>query len=242
MKVLVIPDSHLHTEVIARGLALAKKVRADRVVVLGDYLDDWGAIDEDYYTMIDYLKGILRSNPNVEMLLGNHELSYFGFPCGGHNRRVAKAMRDSLLPDRRFYFAVAHDGVLYSHAGVCLAWLKENNLITQNDLRFKLPKNQGADLLEKLVNGVSNFDVFNKVGRAREGKNAPSPLWADLTELIADVLPVKQVVGHTPVKQIENVGRCWFTDVFSNGNESDEYLIVTDGKPDVIHYGDYFDE
>ena len=51
MKVLVIPDSHLHTEVIARGLALAKKVRADRVVVLGDYLDDWGAIDEDYYTM-----------------------------------------------------------------------------------------------------------------------------------------------------------------------------------------------
>jgi len=242
MKILVIPDSHLKISVIKNGVELAKKVNADKIILLGDYLDDWVCTDQDYINIIMYVKQLLRSNPNVEVLYGNHELSYMGFPCSGHNHNVEEQMGAALIPDRRFFFGVAHDNVIYTHAGITYSWLKYNHLITQNDLRLKLPKNTGAELLEKIVNGIPTFDVMAQVGPARGGHGFPSPLWADLTELISDPLPVKQVVGHTPVKQIENIGKCWFTDVYSNDNVSDEYLLVINGKPEVIHYGDYYDK
>lgn len=233
-KVLVIPDSHLKIEVIEEGLELAKKHRADDIVMLGDYFDDWGARPQDYYDMMEYLKTLLRTVPNIIPLLGNHELSYMGFPCSGHNAYVDAELGEMLHKDHRFLFAVAIDGVLYSHAGVCMQWLRNNKILTQNDLRLKLPTKAGAELLEKQVNRAP-LEAFYKVGPARGGINHPSPLWADLTELIADPAPPKQVVGHTPIKQIENIGRIWFTDVFSNGNDGSEFLLVADGEPRIVY-------
>lgn len=239
-KVLVVPDSHLKIEVIEHGLELAKKHRAENIVLLGDYFDDWMSMPSQYDDMLKYLKDIMRTVPNVIALYGNHELSYMGFPCSGHMRAVQKELNKALANDNRFLFCVAIDGVLYSHAGVCVQWLKQNGLITQNELRLKLPTGKGADLLESNINGAGSMDVFNKIGPSRGGNDYPSPLWADLTELIADAAPIKQVVGHTPVKEIENIGRCWFVDVFSNDNICDEYLLVVDGEPTIIHYEENF--
>lgn len=237
-KVLVVPDSHLKIEVIENGLALAKKYRADTIILLGDYFDDWHAVPRQYHDMIDYLKILLRTNPNVIPLLGNHELSYMSeFRASGFNKHVAKELEAMLNNDMRFLYAVAIDGVLYTHAGVCMQWLRNNKIITQNDLRLKLPTKSGADLLEDKINNASVL-AFSMVGPARGGYNYPSPLWADLTELIADPAPVKQVVGHTPIKQIENIGRVWFTDVFSNGNDDNEYLLVVDGEPQIVYDGE----
>lgn len=235
-KVLVIPDVHLKVEVIERGLELAKKYRADTIVMLGDYFDDWHSIDRDYDDMLIYIRNVLRNNPNIIPLFGNHELSYMGYPCSGHNHNLNQKLYDYLYPNYRFLFGVAIDGIFYSHAGVCTQWLKENNLITQNDLRLRLPHKAGATLLETIFDKIPNMEVFSHVGPARGGSRTPSPLWADLTELIADPAPVKQVVGHTPVKQIEKIGKVWFTDCHSNYNESDEYLLVNDGEPEVVHY------
>lgn len=235
-KVLVIPDVHMKKEVIERGLALARKHRADKIVMLGDYFDDWCTLPYEYLEMIRYLKKLLRGNPTIIPLLGNHELSYMGFPCSGYCRIVADQIQRALMPDHRFLFGVCIDGVFYSHAGVTTAWLKNNGLITQNDLRLKLNKKTGAELLEKCVSRVETFDVFAQAGPARGGRQNPSLVWADLTELIADPVPVKQVVGHTPLHQIENIGKVWFTDVYSNNNLSDEYLLVKDGEPEIIHY------
>ena len=236
MKVLVIPDPHLKIWVIEHGLELAKKHRADKVIILGDYFDDWYCINRDYDDMLTYLKTLLRSNPSVEVLFGNHELSYMGFPCSGFNYTVSKMLNEALSKDYRFGFAIHYDGVLYSHAGVTLSWLYQNKVLTRNDIRFRLPSRGGAELLEKAISNVDKMETFAKVGPARGGKEAPSLVWADLTELIADPAPVKQVVGHTPVKEITNIGRVWFTDVFSNGNKCDEYLLVVDGEPTIVHY------
>lgn len=235
-KVLVIPDSHLKISVIENGLKLASKHRADKVVLLGDYFDDWFAISQDYKDMLMYLKTLLKKNPNVIPLFGNHELSYLGYPCSGYNNAMAETLRQALYPDHRFLFGVAIDEVFYSHAGVCTGWLKENKIMTQNDLRINLFKKTGAELLEKCIGKISDISLFAHAGPARGGSKFPSPLWADLTELVADPAPVKQVVGHTPVKEIENVGKVWFTDVFSNDNECDEYLLVTDGEPQIVKY------
>ena len=242
-KVLVIPDSHLKIEVIERGLRLAQKVRADYVVCLGDYFDDWASMPEQYYQMVDYLKKTMRSNPDLILLLGNHELNYLGYRCAGYKHEVVKDLYNFLHDNYRFNLSYAIDGVLYSHAGVCTEWAKNNNVIGNTALRYKLTKNAGADFVADRLDKVTSFDVFAQVGPERGGHSAPSPMWADLSELIVDALPnVKQVVGHTPVSQIEKLGKCWFVDVFSNGNDSDEYLLVRDGEPEIIHYKELLEE
>lgn len=245
-RVLVIPDSHLKIEVIEKGIKLANKHFADKIILLGDYFDDFGAIDEDYYRMLDYLKKLLRSNPNVFPLFGNHELSYLGYPCSGHNSRVKDEIEKYLRENYRFSTSIAVDGILYSHAGATMSWLRDNHILTENELRYKLGKTAGAETID---NGISHLDmnrsrleVFAQAGRARGGKSdTPSVLWADISELVSDQVPkVKQVVGHTPVTNITLLGNCWFVDVFSSGNVSDEYLYVNDGVPEVLHYDEEF--
>lgn len=244
-KVLVIPDSHLKISVIAHGLELAQKYRAEKIIMLGDYFDDWFAIKSDYTKMIDYLKNLLRKNPNVIPLFGNHEMSYMGYPCSGYTyySGIKEEIYNWLIKDYRFAFCYAEDGVLYSHAGVCTQWLWEHKICTANDIRLKLAKRAGTEAIERGLCSVDSYPrsvekllPFAAAGPARGGNSVPSPLWADLTELIADPAPVKQVVGHTPVSEITNIGRVWFTDVFSNNNISDEYLLVKDGEPEIIHY------
>lgn len=236
-KVLVIPDLHLKLDVLEKGIKLADKLRADNIVLLGDYLDDYTFTNNQYREMINRIKNLVRFDHRVVALLGNHELSYLGFPCSGYNNSLAEYIKAQFAHDHRFYFAVGIDGVLYSHAGVCTSWLKDNNIITQNVFRNQLTRQNGAHVLEREIGKVSNFAPFAQAGPARGGKLNPSPLWADITELIADAVPkVRQVVGHTPITQIEKIGTCWFTDVFSNGNVSDEYLFVVDGEPEIKHY------
>lgn len=238
-RVLCIPDSHLKIEVIENGLELADKLMCDTVVLLGDYVDEWDSTDDDYRDMILYLKTLLRKRPGVVPLLGNHELSYLGFKCSGYNDSVAEEVRAAFENDMRFLFAVAIDGVLYSHAGITQSWTMNNKVITMNDIRNHMGRKNGAEMSEKAINGVPSLNVLAQVGRGRGGHSAPSPLWADLEELEMDALgKFTQVVGHTPVSQIEKLGNCWFTDVFSNGNISDEYLYIVDGEPEIVHYNE----
>ena len=238
-RVLVIPDSHLKIDVIRHGLEIADKKKADKIVMLGDYFDDWTCTDIDYFEMMDYIKKLVRNDHRIIALLGNHELSYMGFPCAGHRTSVEDYMKEKLMPDHRFYFCVAIDDVLYSHAGFTTKWIRGNKLITENDIRYKMTRTNGADLVEKKMSEVREMEVFVQAGPGRGGKDLPGPLWADAMELVDDAIPnVRQVVGHTPVKSIECFGKVWFTDVFSNYNNCDEYLLVNKGEPEIIHYGD----
>lgn len=243
-KVLVIPDCHTKIEVIEEGLELADKYMASHIVLLGDYFDDFGATIAQQEEMLAYLKDLLKKRTNVIPLYGNHELGYFGYPCSGNMRAIEHTIKNGVKYDHRFLYAVAFDGVLYTHAGVTQSWLRDNKLVTENALRYRLTQESGASFLEEKINGISNLSLFAQVGYSRGGDtDAPSPLWADFKELINDQLnKVKQVVGHTPVKNIECVGNCYFCDVRSNGNQCDEFLLVTDGEPEIVKYGDLHDD
>lgn len=228
-RVLCIPDSHLKTSVIERGMELANRLDADKIILLGDYFDDWNAIPPEYVQMIECLEKALKDE-RVIPLVGNHELSYLGFPCSGHLREVEFEVKDWLLNEKRLRFVYSEDGVLYSHAGVTSSWLAENRITEANNV----------DEVSKAIDNLPHIRQFATAGRMRGGNGTPSPLWADLTELIQDPIPIRQVVGHTPISGIERIGNeyfeCWFTDVYSNGNISDEYLFVEDGEPKIIHY------
>lgn len=236
-RVLVIPDPHLKLEVIEHGLELADKKHADVIVMLGDYVDDWEAPKEEYTRMVDFLKKLLIRDPRVIPLYGNHELSYMGYPCSGHFAKIQKYLNHAFADDYRFLWAAAVDNVLYTHAGVTTTWLRANKVCIENDFRYKMGTLHRAEFLEDKIN-KAGIELMSHAGPARGGKSdAPSPLWADLTELIADPVDnLKQVVGHTPISEIQCIGTCWFTDVFSNGNDSDEYLFVDNGEPTVLNY------
>lgn len=239
-RALIVPDAHLKIEVIEKGMELANKLMCDRVILLGDYFDDWFAMDTDYYDMRAYLKELLRKNHGrVIPLLGNHELSYLGFPCSGYNRHVEPIVRGTVENDHRFAFCYSLDGVLYSHAGVTKEWVISNELIPRHMVRYHMGIKNGAEMVEDAVYGIEDLSILAQTGPARGGHGIPSPVWADLTELIADPIgKFTQVVGHTPVEQIEKIGNCYFCDVFSNGNDSDEYLFVRDGEPEIVHYNE----
>lgn len=238
--VLVIPDSHTKIDVIESGLEMADKLHADHVVLLGDYFDDWGTTVDKQLEMLAYLKDVLRHRTNVIPLYGNHELSYLNYPCSGHMREVKKKIDQGIRKDYRFLFAVSFDGILYTHAGVTQSWLRDNKILTENAIRYRLAPEAGAKVLEDKINGIEKIELFAQAGFARGGNtDAPSPLWADLRELINDPIEkVRQVVGHTPISNIECIGNCWFCDVRSNGNECDEYLFVRDGEPEIVKYSE----
>lgn len=241
-RVLVIPDSHLNVENIERGVELAKKKFADHIVLLGDYFDNWDATYEDYEKMAKYLKNLLRTNPIVVPLYGNHELSYIDplrFRASGYRGYCADIVTNCVKNDHRFLYAFALDGVLYSHAGVTKNWLKYNRLLSASNIRLALGPSKGANRVADVVNGCSDLGPLGAVGPRRGGSSVPGPLWCDASELDLDPAGnFTQVVGHTPVERILHLGNIWFTDVRSNGGDSDEYLFVNDGKPEIIRYSE----
>lgn len=239
-RALVIPDAHLKTWVIKQGMELADKLFCDRVILLGDYFDDWYAMDSDYDEMYHYLKELLRKNPGrIIPLLGNHELSYLGFPCSGHKRKMESVVKATVENDYRFLWAYSLDGVLYSHAGFTTDWVVNNKLIPNHMVKYHMGKMNGAEMCEGSLKNLADLSQLAQAGPARGGHGVPSPVWADLSELIeGHIGNFTQVVGHTPVEQIEFYNGCYFTDVFSNGNDSDEYLFVVDGEPKIVHYNE----
>lgn len=239
-RVLVVPDAHLKIDVIERGMELANKLMCDRVILLGDYFDDWYGMDTDYDDMYRYLKDLLRKNHGrVIPLIGNHELSYLGYPCSGYRRNMEPVVRATVENDMRFLPCYACDGILYSHAGVTAEWLLANKVFPKHMIKYHIGPKTGAELVETEILKIEGLDAFAQAGPARGGHGVPSPMWADMTELIADpISSFKQVVGHTPVEEITKIGNCYFCDVYSNGNQSDEYLFVVDGEEKIVHYNE----
>lgn len=237
-RVLVIPDSHLKVDVIKNGMELAERTRCEKVVLMGDYFDDWVAPISRYHEMYQYLKELIKDT-KVTPLIGNHELGYLqpGFQCSGNREEAGYLVRDLILDDHRFKTCFTEDGVLYTHAGVTRKWIEAHGLIQPNVTDYHMGKANGAELVGDAMDTIETWKWFNEAGAARGGSDIPSPMWADLTELLDDRYGAfPQVVGHSPVSQIEMLNNVYFTDTYSNGNPSDEYLIVDDGEPVIVNY------
>lgn len=202
MRVIAIGDIHLKAAAAleAAGRAI-DALDADAVVLLGDYCDDWGATLERELACIDevarWTYDVRERGIEVHCLMGNHDAAYLGGEqCSGMIEQGATDIRRALarLP---LEVAVAIDGALYTHAGLCLRWAAENIPSIERD----------ADAIARALNDLARTDRgmrwLSTVGWARGGWDFPGPLWADLRELAADPVPgLVQVVGHTPVPSV----------------------------------------
>ena len=85
MNVLFVGDVHNHLYIFDDVQRLDKEYNFDKIVFLGDYVDDWNTNNQDSLETLKKVFELKESNPDkYRFCLGNHEFSYLGFRCCGH--------------------------------------------------------------------------------------------------------------------------------------------------------------
>ena len=225
MKVLVIPDVHLKPWIFERATRIMKSGAAEKAVCLMDIPDDWGK-EYDlglYEDTFDAAIQFQKAFPDTLWCYGNHDLSYewlqyeSGFSSMAIpvvNKRLSELRRE--MPDRN-QMAYIHriDDILFLHGGLTHAFVK-----------YYAPDVDYDDtdvVIEKI----------NMLGRDEMWADA-SPIWFRpqfYNEKMYKEAELLQVVGHTPVMQIDRLGNVLSCDLFSTYRTGDpigteEFLLI----------------
>lgn len=191
-RILFVGDLHAKPQLLPRISRTADRVRATRIILLGDIMDDWTATGRSLVewaeTFCDWVEAE-RQKRQVTMLIGNHDVPYlleadtpeyarvrdYGTP-GFHAKAQRKVF--AILSGRLHELStVWHDGhVLASHAGFTGSWL--------NGWPYGQPNTPISISLMFPGEPSKLASAYCQAGAARGGDSAPSPLWADKSELI----------------------------------------------------------
>lgn len=187
-------------------------------IFFGDYTDPY-AIDN--ISDIDVLKNLreilsfAQSHSNrVTLLLGNHDLSYFGDPLGiwtVYADRFSYAWADyfsEYFNENRSLFSLCTfreiDGkpILFSHAGMNPVWMDWCRLFDDIDTKNAKALADRVDVLyqESLIadERTEFMDALAMVGSHRGGHSfAGSMVWADCREYYNIDSGFTQIFGHT---------------------------------------------
>ena len=222
VKVLVIPDVHLKPWMFDRAAGIMKDGRA---VCLMDIPDDWGK-EYDlglYEETFDAAIRFQKEFPDTLWCYGNHDLSYEWIQYeSGFSSLAIPVVQEKLsalrreLPDRD-QMAYIHmiDNVVFCHGGITHAFAK-----------YYAPAVDYDD-----IDAV--IDKINTLGM-REMWDDASPLWFRpqyYKEKMYKEYDLLQVVGHTPVMQIDRLGNIVTCDLFSTYRTGDpigteEFLLI----------------
>jgi hypothetical protein len=227
MKILAVGDLHTKTEFLYLIDKAIEAERPDKVVLLGDYLDDWDLLAWENLEAFKTILAWIKAHPDVIPLLGNHDIAYIDdrAPRVGHSDGVHEEVKE-LFSSNGGLFRVAWgcDGWLFSHAGICRLWLKA--LTTYGIMADEANSlSELSELLDRLLHTSVGLRALSEVGRGRGGNSRyPSCLWADMSELLrgplTEPLYPNQCVGHTPQTTIntyrgDNGQLLVFCDTFS---------------------------
>lgn len=217
MTVLVIPDVHLKPWMFDRAEDVLQKKSIDNMVCLMDIPDDWGQecniglYEETYDRAIEFAK----KHSDSLWCYGNHDLSYMwrasesGYSYYAEEIVYEKliALRKILTEQDRIKYIHRIDNVLFMHGGLTDEFVKA----------FTKPSHYND--VDAVISGI------NSMGKGRMWQNY-SPIW--LRPQYGNYRMYKprkllQVVGHTPVKQIEKRGNVISCDTFSTYRNGDPY-------------------
>lgn len=229
-KILVCGD--IHTKLYVIELVKNAAHLYDKIIFLGDYVDEWGAAPEDSYnTLVKLLELKKDLGDKVVLILGNHDLSeWFGeeFSCSGFSP-VTHLIVKPLMEDNQNLFTLAYaiDNILFTHAGLTGEWVKDNEIEFSEEPGTKAQK-FAHELQWAFLSRNDNeyahkiFKALNNAGPNRGGLHSPSPIWADYTELLANpVSKMDQIVGHSPVKTVQS-------HTITNGDKTENKLYFCD--------------
>ena len=185
----------------------------DKVIFVGDYVDSFTLSNEiiknNFLDIIEFKK---TDPDNIILLYGNHELMYAltapyesqKYGCSGYRPDAHFDLYDIFKENKDlFQAAYQYKEHIWTHAGIHRGWYLQRFLPEFNKY---FPDFLGniADQLNKAFN--YRLESLFDVGYARGGsKNVGGIFWNDKSE--ASHKPLKgyhQIVGHTPVKDIES--------------------------------------
>ena len=225
MKILVIPDVHLKPWMFDRASEILKSGAAEKAVCLMDIPDDWGqeynlGLYEDTF---DSAIRFLKAFPDTLWCYGNHDLSYewlqyeSGFSSMAIpvvNAKLSALRRE--LPDKN-HMAYIHriDDVLFLHGGLTHAFVK----YYVGDADYS-----DTDAVIEKINCLGRNEMWDD----------SSPIWFRpqfYNEKMYKESDLLQVVGHTPVMQIDRLGNVLSCDLFSTYRAGDpigteEFLLI----------------
>ena len=215
-KVLVIPDMHLKSAILDLAEQILARERIDKIVVLGDLLDDFYTKSEDYDDFwLAFMRFYSRYKNKIVLLYGNHEAGYLlNRGMSGTTKWGEKyaAKYAELSPK------VVHleDKITFSHAGVFDEFLRMKDLAD-------LPVATAIEEINALPLQNLWFDE--------------SPLWARpqyrFLHNSGEWLGCTQVIGHTPMRNIDQCGTIISADVFSTDwgkKYGEEKMVVINSK------------
>ena len=225
MKVLVIPDVHLKPWIFERATRIMKSGAEEKAVCLMDIPDDWGK-EYDlglYEDTFDAAIQFQKAFPDTLWCYGNHDLSYewlqyeSGFSSMAIpvvNKRLSELRRE--MPDRN-QMAYIHriDDILFLHGGLTHAFVKYYAPDVDYD---------DTDVVIEKINMLGRDEMWDDA----------SPIWFRpqfYNEKMYKEAELLQVVGHTPVMQIDRLGNVLSCDLFSTYRTGDpigteEFLLI----------------
>lgn len=248
MKVLFVGDVHNHFYMFKNIKEFDDKYNFDRIIFLGDYVDDWFTTNNESLETLDYIIELKKKDPNkYTFCLGNHELSYLGYPCAGHKKPMEEIMYRTLRDNINcfdLYTSVILNNEEYicSHAGITNSYI---GIIKQIK-----PGIKWKEALEIMNNDkLAYLSLLKYVSSLRGGLyEFSSMVWCDKREheyfnsRERYIIP-NQIIGHTPVHTICNIKDddvcLYFIDThstFSDGRNYGDcsYLLWNEDKFEII--------
>ena len=209
MKYLFVGDIHNKLYIFDDVERLDKEHNFDKVIFMGDYVDDWNTDNHNSLETLDRVFKLKESNPDKYVLLvGNHEISYLGHPCSGHKYLldiiVEQKLKENL--DKLDLYATVECGkrkYVCTHAGITNDYI-HNVLGGEKNWEYIL--NDFNKDFNKYVNPSAIAYLAICSGFRGGNSDFSSFVWCDSRELVncKDPIIPYQIVGHTPVPEIVN--------------------------------------
>ncbi len=253
MKTFVFGDIHCKPEILDRNFVIAEKLKADKIVFLGDACDEWYCTQQDNINIVEKLIAAKKElGDKFVWLLGNHDWAYYdpSILITGHITEGSSKIRDMLDKNKKMWDLLYDDGfAIYSHAGLEEGFYKEQKDWTIKNLSDECNSLdiKGLNTLKKSPDEYGEFcNPINNIGRSSGGYcNNPSPLWIRPDEFKKPAGGRLNIVGHTPSTTVlydeyKKLIVCDTFSKFSNGMfiGDQSTLLIEDGQIWVINkYG-----
>jgi predicted MPP superfamily phosphohydrolase len=215
----------------------------DRIIFVGDYVDDWHTNNHDSIQTLEKVIKLKTDSWNkYTFLWGNHDISYVGYPCGGHCFDELEHIVSLKLKNYFEYFDLYTEvkcgdkTFIVTHAGISNPYLE-----------MILGKDTWRKTLDDMnTNKLTELEKLKYCARYRGGNDAFSSfIWCDrkehlmLNEFEKPIISY-QIIGHSTVKNIDINNDYIFIDThstYSNGNlyGDKSYLIWDDDKFEVVY-------
>lgn len=215
-RILVIPDIHLKTWMLQKANDI--KEPYDKVVMLGDFFDDFGrqndikAYADTADAIADFITHHKSLGHEVIWCKGNHDMSYLWHMWdSGFSGVAVPVVREGITKIENAlgnagYFVYQLDNTLFCHGG-----------LTESFVSAYCHKNEKMEQIIHCINQMRSDKLWSDI----------SPIWArpqyNYRKYDLYGKDYLQVVGHTPMPDITMEHGCLSCDVFSTHSDGSKY-------------------